>query len=222
MKIVFFGDSITEGVFELLNKNGGGFESVFDKEHVYHKVLTDKLISAFPNIKFQTVNLGVAGNSSEDGLKRIGDVITQNADLVVVCFGLNDVYMRNIEEYGRNMNEIFKTIIASGSKCVFMTPNMLNAYVTEGILPCLVGTATDCASCQNDGVPDELFEKAKYYAKLNGVYIADVYAVWKKLAYYGIDTTKLLVNKINHPTREMHRLFADALYDVIIENNLIL
>ena len=30
------------------------------------------------------------------------------------------------------------------------------------------------------------------------------------------DTTQLLINRINHPCPEMHRLFADALYEMII------
>lgn len=222
MKIVFFGDSITEGVFELLSKDGGGFESVFDKEHCYHKILGDKLKQNFPNIEFDIINAGVAGNSSLDGLNRINEVIDLHPDLVVVCFGLNDAYMRDVDAYGNNINAIFKKITQAKAKCVFMTPNMMNTYLANGTLPVLYQTAKDCAECQNQGVLDNLLAKGKEYAVENGVFIADAYSFWKKLAFYGIDTTALLSNKINHPTREMHRLFADILYDTFIKNNLIL
>lgn len=221
MKIVFFGDSVTEGVFELMNNPQGGFDSVFDKDRVYHKILIEKLKKAYNGVALEAVNKGVAGNSSKDGLDRVADVLNEKPDLTVVCFGLNDAYMRDEKSYGENMNAIFKAIKSGGGECVFLTPNMMNTYIAEGTLPVLFKTAADCAACQNDGVLDKLIETGRFYAKENGVYIADAYAEWKKLAFYGIDTTKLLANKINHPTREMHRLFADVLFDTITENNLI-
>lgn len=222
MKIVFFGDSVTEGVFELMNNPQGGFDSVFDKDHVYHKILIEKLKNAYSGVAFEGVNMGVAGDSSKDGLERVDKVLMQKPDLTVVCFGLNDAYMRDEKSYGDNMNAIFKTIKSGGGKCVFLTPNMMNTYVAEGTLPVLYKTAEDCAACQNEGVMDKLVCVGKTCAKENGVYIADAYAEWKKLAYYGVDTTKLLANKINHPTREMHRLFADVLFCAIRDNNLVL
>lgn len=35
------------------------------------------------------------------------------------------------------------------------------------------------------------------------------------MAATGEDTTKLLVNRINHPIQEMHALFSDSLFDVL-------
>ena len=40
--------------------------------------------------------------------------------------------------------------------------------------------------------------------------------MWKELSKTE-DTTKLLVNRINHPTQEMHKLFADALFETIFK-----
>ena len=48
-----------------------------------------------------------------------------------------------------------------------------------------------------------------------GVTVCDCYAEWKRLSKTQ-DTTKLLCNRINHPAREMHRLFADMLFDLIM------
>ncbi len=49
-----------------------------------------------------------------------------------------------------------------------------------------------------------------------GVKIADAYAEWKRLAECE-DTTALLANGINHPTREMHELFADVIFREIFD-----
>ena len=45
--------------------------------------------------------------------------------------------------------------------------------------------------------------------------IADAYAEWQLLESLGVDTTALLANGLNHPNAEMHKVFADKLYDVI-------
>lgn len=33
------------------------------------------------------------------------------------------------------------------------------------------------------------------------------------------DTTQLLINRINHPSPQMHELFADALFEIIFKNS---
>lgn len=118
------------------------------------------------------------------------------------------------------MKKIFSLLLENNVKVVYMTPNLLNKYVDNSIMPRLVHTATACAACQNEGVPDEYFSNCVKEANAMGIAVADAYKEWKKLEYYGIDTTKLLANGINHPTREMHRLFADLLFDVIVKNEL--
>jgi hypothetical protein len=40
------------------------------------------------------------------------------------------------------------------------------------------------------------------------VKVCDCYAIWKKLYESGVDTTELLATKINHPTREMNKMFS--------------
>ena len=48
-----------------------------------------------------------------------------------------------------------------------------------------------------------------------GVPVADAYGVWKKRSETE-DITMLLANRINHPTREMHELFAEKLFETIM------
>ena len=54
-------------------------------------------------------------------------------------------------------------------------------------------------------------------AKDMGVTVCDCYSQWKRLSQTQ-DITHLLVNRINHPTREMHELFAQMLFDTIFSN----
>ena len=43
------------------------------------------------------------------------------------------------------------------------------------------------------------------------------YGVWKEKSKTE-DTTMMLCNRINHPSKEMHRLFADLLFDAIMKD----
>ncbi|MBQ6708207.1 MAG: hypothetical protein IJM97_04570, partial [Clostridia bacterium] len=44
----------------------------------------------------------------------------------------------------------------------------------------------------------------------------DCYGEWKKLSETQ-DITYLLANRINHPTKEMHELFAQKLFETIFD-----
>lgn len=45
----------------------------------------------------------------------------------------------------------------------------------------------------------------------------DCYKKWKKLSETQ-DITYLLANRINHPTKEMHELFAQSLFEMIFDD----
>ena len=49
--------------------------------------------------------------------------------------------------------------------------------------------------------------------------VCDCYSAWKKLSETD-DTTQLLANRINHPIAEMHKLFAEMLYPMIMEEDM--
>ena len=56
-------------------------------------------------------------------------------------------------------------------------------------------------------------------ANTMGVPVCDCYSQWKALSKTQ-DTTMLLANRINHPTKEMHQLFADSLYAMLFPDTL--
>ena len=218
MKIIFFGDSITESCFELFANPAGGINVIKDADSGYPLLVTNRLKKFLPDAKIEMINAGIGGNTSEDGLKRVEkDVIEKCPDITVVCFGLNDVANTKPENYGENMAQIFKIRRNANIQTVFMTPNMVNTYVHPLTLDILNETAEKCAACQNNGTMDLFIQKGLESALNNDAVICDVYSVWKKLKNYGVDTTELLCNYINHPIRQMHRLFADLLEPLLNE-----
>ena len=95
-----------------------------------------------------------------------------------------------------------------------MTPNMLNTYVSEDTSPKHLSYAARMCQIQTSGRMDEYMADACALARECGVAVCDCYSKWKELSKTQ-DTTLLLANRINHPTREMHKLFSDSLYEVI-------
>lgn len=100
-KVICFGDSIT---------NRGYFE-----------VLSD-LVGA------ETVNAGIAGHNSRQGLHRIEkDVLAKEPDLVVVFFGTNDLRVDSdrahvpVSKYTENLQEMVTRIRKVGAKVVICT-----------------------------------------------------------------------------------------------------
>ena len=98
-----------------------------------------------------------------------------------------------------------------------MTPNMLNTYVDEETPKNLLDYAERMMECQNSGKMDLYIKSAMELAEKEGVTVCDCYSKWKELAKTR-DTTKLLINRINHPIPEMHELFAQSLFEIIFKD----
>ena len=217
MRIVFIGDSVTEGCFELTNC-GAGFEVIYDRENCYVAYLKQRLTRAFPEKNIEIINAGISGNTTGNGLERFDrDVLSLEPDVVVICYGLNDGCSRDPKRFADTLTSMFDKLNVRKIPGVFMTPNMYNTYVHSEVLDCLVEMAEDCAACQNSGDMDAVMAAGITAAENNGITVCDAYGVWKKLEEYGVDTTVLLSNKLNHPTRKMHKLFADMLYPILLK-----
>jgi acyl-CoA thioesterase I len=219
--MAFLGDSVTHGVFEIHEgPANGGLGIVLDYDAVYHAELRKLLNIIYPNAPINVVNAGISGSSAMIGLERLeGDVLRYSPDLVVVCFGLNDVNggMEKLDEYGLALETIFRRLAERGAEVVLLTPNMLNTYVSRLTAPrSVAGYAAVTAELQNGGTMDAYMNRARQAANACGVPVCDCYGKWKRLQAAGVDTTMLLSNHINHPSREMHKLFAYGLYDLLL------
>lgn len=218
--IAFFGDSVTQGCFEVYQTAPDTLETVFDKNNAYHAHLAKIFSIVYPTVPVNMINSGIAGDNACHAVDRLErDVLSCNPDLVVVCFGLNDSGKgkEGLSDYAEALSKIFHKLQESGKEVVFMTPNMMNTSVSVHIKDEYVkNVAENKMKVQIDGVLDLYIEKAKEVCKSHGVKVCDCYAKWKLLEENGANITELLANKINHPTREMNWLFAISLFETML------
>ena len=219
--IAFLGDSVTQGCFELVfDKINEEFEPIYDYELVYHRQFGKMLNALFPKVPIQIINAGVSGSTAKGGLERISnDVIRFNPDLIVVCFGLND-FVKGIEklsEYAESLGGIFRTLQSIDSEIIFMTPNSCPSRITKKLNPYCDEWVKSIEKNVKNKTMDIYMDKAKEVCVKYGVSICDCYGKWKKFEAAEVDLTVLLSNSLNHPTREMHKLFAASLIETIFE-----
>ena len=206
--IVAFGDSVTHGAV------GPG---EINYETVYWNRLRKKINDVRNYVPVNVINAGIGGITAKESLKRMeGQVFAHNPDLIIVCFGLNDVN-GTLEDYISSLRIIFEECNNHGIQTIFMTPNMFNTYVAEDTEKRFLDYAAKTAEMQANGRMDKYMNAACNLANSMGVELCDCYSRWKELDKTE-DTTLLLANRINHPTKEMHELFADSLFNVIFKD----
>ena len=206
--IVAFGDSVTHGAL------GAG---EINYETPYWNLLRKKIIEKRNYVPVNVINSGIGGVSAKGSLLRFeSQALKYEPDLLIICFGLNDIN-GELENYLSALREMFTKCTERKIDTVFLTPNMLNTYVAEDTHPQHLSYAAKMADVQNSGKMDTFIYNAIEVAKECGVTVCDCYSKWKKLAET-TDTTMLLANRINHPTKEMHKLFADELFKIILPN----
>lgn len=214
--IVFLGDSVTEGCFGFADDVRGST----DYEMVYHAQLKRMLQKLYGTLPLNIINAGIGGESSPAGLARLDrDVLRHQPDLVVVCFGLNDtgLGMERIDSYKNAMNAILARLKEENIETIVLTPNMMNTVPPHFHYPNEYEEyAAKIAGYMSDGTMDAYMQCARDAAAANGAYLCDVYAKWRKLEAAGVNINNLLDNKINHPTRQMHGLFAYSLFELIM------
>lgn len=203
INIVAFGDSVTHGAL----RDG------FNYETVYWNLLRQRICAIRDYVPVNVINAGIGGTTAKSSLHRLErQVLSHSPDLIIVCFGLNDIN-DTLEEYLSALAIIFKTC-KEQCETVFLTPNMLNTYVAEDTPKEHMEYAKKTAEYQTNGRMELYIHSAIKLARDIGVEVCDCYSMWKELSKTQ-DTTKLLINRINHPTQDMHKLFADALFETI-------
>ncbi len=219
VKIAFLGDSVTHGCFELVNKGEKGYDCVYDMKSVYHSLLKTRIEAVFPNCAVSVINAGISGDTAAKGAERVQrDIISANPDLCVVCYGLNDVLSPDgAKKYIAGLDAVFGQLSAARIDTVFITPNMMCTHKMPELSreDFLARMADDCVRVQTDGTMDSFMSAAAELCDKRAVPVCDCYARWKSLYCHGADVTLLLANYLNHPARHMHRLFAEALFELL-------
>ena len=215
--MAFFGDSVTHGEFVFEN---GYVSSKQYRDLVFHKLLHDRIQKDF-GVDVKVINAGVGGNFTEDGLKRIQtDVLDHKPDFCCVMFGTNDVTNSRkgqvaADTYEKNLTDIVEQLKSAGIEVVLMTPGMLCSRGVKGFKGGWWFVHKFYEWVQKSGKMDVYVDIMRSVAAKTGVALADAYAEWQKLRDQGVDTTAMLVNGMNHPDAESHKIFADKLYEVL-------
>ena len=205
INVVILGDSVSHGA---LNDE-------IDYDAVYWNRLRQKLNAFRDYVPVNMICSAISATRAKDAVERMDRLVLRyEPDLVIVCYGLNDVN-GTLDEFVSSLREIFSTCREAGSEVIYLTPNMLNTYVAEDTKPEYVRYATLMADFQNGGRLDRYISAARDLADGMGVTVCDCYSKWKELSRTQ-DTTRLLANRINHPSPEMHEMFAEELYRIII------
>ncbi len=217
--IAFLGDSVTQGCFECYMKTPEAVETVFDSQNAASTKLKNILNYLCPAAQINIINAGISGDHAVNGDARFErDIAPYHPDLVVVGYGLNDCGRGETwkENYKAALTSIFKKAAALDAECIFLTPNLMNDHVSPHLKEELLRNLA-VGFAGNGKMLDAYVEVAKEAVRENGVVLCDVYAKWKALQAYGVDTTELLSNKLNHPTREMNGMTAMMIAEKIFE-----
>ncbi len=125
MKLVFFGDSITEA--------GRNLYDPADLGEGFVKIAASKLRPLYPDIAFDIYNFGVGGERTEELLARVDEVTAVKPDVVVLEVGVNDVWRRftneeivTEEQFEKNYSSIVKALKKCGAKVILVEPYVLD------------------------------------------------------------------------------------------------
>ena len=161
------------------------------------------------------IGAGISGDNATGGLARVDrDVLPYHPDLTVVCFGLNDSCggRDGLTRYHDSLTGIVAKLKEAGSEIILMTPNTMCFHTSPHCRdPFFVRLAEQFAEIMENGTLDAYMDAARAVARETDTPLCDVYRMWQTMEKAGVDTTELLANSLNHPTRELHWLFADEL-----------
>jgi acyl-CoA thioesterase-1 len=210
--IVALGDSVT---------SGAGLPGHYFHEEVYHAQLKRLLQLRYPTCRFSVINAGDDGRDAPSGVTRLErDVLHHQPDLLLVAYGLNDATARGrkgIEQYGEALTSIVhRAREASAASVILLTPNMMPTRENLNVPLEYQGLGERFIRLQNEGVLAAYAEKVREIGGRHRVAVADIYRIWEDLCLDGVDTTAMLVNGLNHPDTEGHRLAAESIMSLIV------
>lgn len=156
MKILFFGDSITDA-----GRNRDGSKHMSTLGWGFVRVIADRLIGTSPD-KYEIINCGISGNRVVDLYARIkNDVWNLQPDIISILIGVNDVWHEVMRGNGVELNRfenVYRMLIKDTKKAL---PNT-KIIICEPFF--LEGTATE----NTTDIPDKYqrFCEVYRYAKV--------------------------------------------------------
>ena len=189
LTIAFFGDDITAGA------------QASSEENSYARRLTARIEKEFESADVSYTNCAVNGTTSSWGASNIGTLTNMAPDLVVLAFGMNDIfYGITTAEYRTNMTTMIETLRQHN-------PDVGIILVAEW------SPSTDwqnAAYAQRADNRDVLFD---LYDQYGNIAVVDVGAISRPIAAIK-KFQDLSSNDINHPNDYFYWVYADVLYEV--------
>ena len=116
--ISLYGDSLMSGY--LLN----------DSQHL--SVQLNHLLNNF-KVPNKIINSSVSGNTTDQGLQRMQDIITLKPDIVILCLGANDMFLRvDVNIIHKNLEKIITELQKNNIKIIlagmYASPILSKAY----------------------------------------------------------------------------------------------
>lgn len=215
--IAFLGDSVTQGCFELYKTGPKSFETEFRVDEGYHTKLRHLFEICYPSVPVNMIHAGISGDDVVTAYGRVDrDVISYHPDLTIVSFGLNDCCngLEKLSDYEENLEALLKKLLDCGTEVIFMTPNLMAHEVSPEVTDDHLRGMFEWMVPHSEILLVYLESARRICAKLN-VPVCDCSRKWEKLKENGVDIIRLLSNRINHPTEEMHMMFAVSLFELI-------
>ncbi|MDB6125674.1 MAG: Lipolytic protein family [Pedosphaera sp.] len=183
LKIIAYGDSITAG------------GEATQPSLIYWQRWADELHRKYPHAQIEAINGATGGDSTRNGLERLQvKVLTQQPDLVLVAFGMND---NNVAQFGVPLDEFRRNLgtivdrIHSGTKAEII---LVSAF------PPNPNWHFGSKQMEKYAQTTEQVAHEKHCA------FADVYRNWITVASHK-KPEDLLGNNINHPNDFGHWIY---------------
>lgn len=209
--IVFLGDSVTHGCFDIYVQNDT-IQTYMETEKAYHEKVKEIFRLLYPTVPLSVINAGISGDRASGGLKRLErDALSYKPDLLIVCYGLNDAKgtEKGLKSYIDSLREIFNETKSKGAEVIFLTPNLRTDRIDIKFNDELLNEcARDVMSNENDGWLEKYLNEARLLCGEMKIPICDCNKIWNILKLNDVDINNLLSNRVNHPVEKMHWLFA--------------
>ncbi|MHA1380615.1 MAG: GDSL-type esterase/lipase family protein [Candidatus Helarchaeota archaeon] len=181
-KIIFFGDSITREYVPI-------FKKVLEKE--------------YPEVEIEVTNAGMIGETSRDGLKRMGQLINQYPQVVIISFGMND-WRKGVlkNEFEKNLSYIIDRFEKVNARVLLTTINPDYQGFFKGS-----SREIDDYNCIIRGL-----------ARKKRIKIADVNSLWKRRIK---PVQKGLRDKI-HPNKKGYEIYCESLLNVVPQSHTVI
>ena len=189
--IVFFGDSVTYGY---------GVDS--EKDSYYARISKVMRSGLFGDVT--TVNAGVSGDDTAEGLSRVTtDVTAHNPDIVIMAFGLNDCQNRGMttEEFHRNITNMIAAM-PSKTQVILATSN---SFLETG-----QSTWEDL----NDSL-DPFMDEIRTIARERELSLIDINRIWKDQLKRDSRHMESFYVDPTHPSAKGHGVIYEAYMNVL-------